>query len=99
MSSGNSNSARYVIPPPGGYQADAGAAFGAGTVRPCAHVWLRMNAAGRWLSVKRHGAAVDGGAYSIEAFSVEQPGDTPGTVRCVGCGRRREESESDESDG
>lgn len=66
---------------PGGYQRDNEATFGVGTLKPCPHREIIVKEGELW---KREGSVWD--VYKRPTW--EQPGDTVGTKRCMGCGNK-----------
>lgn len=68
----------------GGYEREAGAAFGVGTLRPCLHAVTAVCEGTAW---RGRGHELD---TVYESPSWAQTGDQIGTIRCQGCGNKVE---------
>lgn len=68
----------------GGYQADHSTTFGVGTLKPCPHRTTTVFDGTFW-HITGHSKW---DVYPVSTFG--QPGDTVGTIRCLGCGNKVE---------
>ena len=67
----------------GGYQREAGATFGAGTLKRCSHDRIILKVAPERWRFEETG-------YEYDDSTFAQPSDVVGTRRCIGCGNKVE---------